>query len=142
VPKPRYHAAVSLALAAAVVVRSRDWRDALPVLVAGVLVDLDHLADYALRQVGGTSNYLLLPLHAWELVLGLLVRGTRVSRGLAGGLAGHLALDQWNACIDHPLAYWILFRARHGFRATAPVVDRERFIRESRWMDEPPRRWL
>ena len=40
-PRPRYHAALSLAVATVVVARTRRWRDALPVLVAGVLVDVD-----------------------------------------------------------------------------------------------------
>src|SRR5919204_1781782 len=116
-PRPRYHAAVSLGLAALVVARSRRWRDALPVLAAGVLVDLDHLVDLAATRASGKTEWLILPLHAWEWVCALLARRTRLSDGLAGGLATHLAMDQLNPAIRHPLFYWLVVRAAYGFRA-------------------------
>src|SRR5919201_4931374 len=102
-PRPRYHAAVSLGLASLVVLRSRRWRDALPVLVAGVLVDVDHLFDLSVSRALGKIDYAILPLHAWEWVFGLLLRGTQLSRGLAAGLAAHLAMDQLNPVVEHPL---------------------------------------
>lgn len=143
-PKPRYHAAVSLGLAALVVARSRRWRDALPVLVAGVLVDLDHLFDLGVHRLrrGGPPEYLVLPLHAWEWVLALLTRRTRLSLGLAGGLAAHLALDQGNRAIRHPLFYWIVVRAAHGFRAREPLVDSEYFQKNAAWMTRGPAEWV
>jgi hypothetical protein len=71
------------------------------------------------------------------------MHGQRTSRNLAGGLAGHLALDQWNPAIRHPLAYWILVRLRYGFRAYEPIVHRPHFDRDSSWMQGFSRRgWL
>src|SRR4249920_440551 len=98
-PLPRYHAMVSLGVAGVIVARSRRWRDALPILVAGVLVDVDHLVDLAVNRYTGKRDHLILPLHAWEWVFALLARNTRRERNLAGGLAGHLALDQFNTAI-------------------------------------------
>jgi hypothetical protein len=142
VPRPRYHTAVSLALAALVVARSRRWRDALPVLVAGVLVDIDHVVDLVANRRAGRLAWIILPLHAWEWVLGLLARRTRDTDGLAGGLAAHLALDQINHAITHPLFYWITFRALHAFRPRPPLIDPERYARGARWMQQSPRQWL
>ncbi len=142
VPKPRVHAAVTLGLAALMVARSRRWRDALPILVAGVLVDVDHLVDLGLARAIGGPKFIVLPLHAWEWVFGLLARNDRAARNLAGGLATHLALDQLNDAIAHPLFYWISVRALHRFRADAPLVDVERFRHTARWMHASPRDWL
>lgn len=142
-PRPRYHAALSLGLAALVVRRSRRWRDAWPILVAGVLIDLDHLLDLVVnRRAGDEARYLILPLHAWEWVFALVVRGTRLSLGLAGGLAAHLAMDQLNKAIRHPFFYWISLRAAHGFRARAPLVYPERMKEGARWMRQSPLDWI
>jgi hypothetical protein len=141
-PRPRYHAAVSLALAALVVARTRRLSSALPVLIAGVLVDVDHFVDLAANRASGKPDWLIIPLHAWEWVLTLAARGSQRSLGLAGGLAAHLAMDQWNPSIAHPLAYWITFRLRHGFRARAPLVDEARFLRAAAWMRAHPTRWF
>jgi hypothetical protein len=142
VPRPRYHTALSLSLAALVVWRTRRWRDAIPVLVAGVLVDVDHLVDLFANHRGGRLAWIILPLHAWEWVLGLLARRTRETDGLAGGLAAHLLLDQMNHAITHPLFYWITFRALHGFRPRPPLIDPERYTRGSSWMKQGPLDWL
>ena len=141
-PRPRYHAAVSLTLAALVVARSRRWRDALPILIAGVLVDLDHLVDLAATRATRKTEWVILPLHAWEWVFGLLTRRARLFDGLAGGLAAHLALDQLNSAIEHPFFYWISVRAAHGFRARPPLMDPARFQRGARWMAQSPREWF
>jgi hypothetical protein len=140
-PRPRYHAAVSLALAALVVARSRRWRDALPILIAGVLVDLDHLVDLGVFRLCGRGS-VVLPLHAWEWVLGLLVRGGRLTTGLAGGLATHLALDQLNRAVRHPFFYWIVVRAAHGFRPTAALVHPDEFEQSSSWRSDSPLSWF
>jgi hypothetical protein len=133
---------VSLGLAVLVVARTRRWRDALPVLVAGILVDIDHLVDLAANRRAGRLAWIILPLHAWEWVLTLLARRTRPTDGLAGGLAVHLALDQVNYAITHPLFYWIIFRAFHRFRAVAPLISPERYARGARWMTRSPTEWF
>jgi hypothetical protein len=75
-------------------------------------------------------------------VLALLVRRTRLADTFAGGLAAHLALDQFNDAISHPLFYWITFRALHLFRARAPLVDPERYSRGSTWMKQSVFDWV
>jgi hypothetical protein len=142
VPRPRYHTAVSLALATLVVARTHHWRDAVPVLVAGILVDIDHLVDLAANRRAGRLAWIILPLHAWEWVLTLLTRRRQFSDGLAGGLAAHLALDQSNNAITHPLFYWLTFRALHAFRPRPPLVNPERYARGARWMTQPPSKWM
>ncbi|MBV8713837.1 MAG: hypothetical protein JO020_27885 [Chloroflexi bacterium] len=138
-PRPRYHTAVSLGLAGLVVWRSHRWRDAIPVLIAGVLVDIDHLTDLFANRRAGRLAWVILPLHAWEWVLTLLARG---SHGFAAGLAAHLALDQLNTAITHPLFYWITFRALNRFRAREPLINPQRYARGAQWMFQHPREWL
>jgi hypothetical protein len=142
VPQPRYHTAVSLGLAALVVMRTRRWRDAIPVLVAGVLVDIDHLVDLLANRGTEKPQWVCLPLHAWEWVFALVARRSRQADGLAAGLAVHLALDQTNKAITHPLFYWISFRVLNGFRARHPLIDPVRYARYSGWMQQSPREWL
>ena len=143
-PRPRYHAAVSLGLAALVVARSRRWQDAVPVLVAGVLVDLDHLVDLAATRASGGSKqaWVILPLHAWEWVFGLLARHSRLADNLAAGLAAHLALDQLNPTIRHPLFYWLVVRIAYRFSATSPLVYPRHLTHGARWMTESPLSWF
>lgn len=141
-PKPRYHTAVSLGLAALVIARQRRWRAAIPILIAGVLVDIDHLVDLFANRSSKRPVWTILPLHAWEWVFALLLPRSSRADDLATGLAAHLALDQMNKAITHPLFYWITFRARHRFRARAPLVDPERYARGSDWMKQGPLDWL
>jgi hypothetical protein len=142
VPKPRYHTALSLGLAALMVARTRRWRSAVPILIAGVLVDIDHLVDLCANRQGADIRWTILPLHAWEWVMALLARRSPLSDGLAAGLAGHLALDQMNHAISHQFFYWISVRALYGFRARPPLAHLERYERGSRWMSEGPGGWF
>jgi hypothetical protein len=142
VPRPRYHTAVSIGLATLVVLRSHRWRDALPILVAGILVDVDHLVDFTANRAAGAPLWAILPLHAWEWVFSLLSRRRRLTDGVASGLAVHLALDQMNHAITHPLFYWITFRALHQFRARPPLVELERWQRGAGWMNQSPTKWV
>jgi hypothetical protein len=89
-----------------------------------------------------SPRWTILPLHAWEWVFALLTRRTVTTDALAGGLAAHLALDQSNHAISHPLFYWITFRLRHGFRAQPPLVNPERYQRGSRWMKQSFTDWI
>jgi hypothetical protein len=95
-----------------------------------VLVDVDHVVDLLARAI--------LPLHAWEWVLALLVRRQRVS----DGLAGYLALDQMTPPSVTSFFYWITFRALHRFRAQPPLIDPGRCARGARWMRPGPLDWF
>jgi hypothetical protein len=124
------------------VARTRRWRSAIPILIAGVLVDVDHLVDLVANRQGDDLRWTILPLHAWEWVMALLARRTPLSDGLAAGLAGHLALDQMNHAITHPLFYWISVRALYRFRARPPLASPERYERGAKWMSEGPGGWF
>lgn len=124
------------------VARTGRPRSAIPILIAGVLVDIDHIVDLFANRGADRPIWTILPLHAWEWVLALTLRHTRRADGLATGLAAHLALDHMNHAVTHPLFYWITFRALHRFRARAPLVDPERYARGSRWMKQTPLDWL
>lgn len=144
-PLPRYHAAATFALAGVVVAQSRRLSDALPILGAGILVDVDHLVDLAVARATGDvtrTRWIIVPLHAWEWVFALLFRRHRFARLLAGGLALHLVLDQSNHAIRHPLFYWIAVRARYGFRAEEPLLHSRRFQHARGWMSQSPTHWF
>jgi hypothetical protein len=124
------------------VARTRRWQSAIPILIAGVLVDVDHLVDLLANRQGADVRWTILPLHAWEWVMALLARRTPLGDGLAGGLAAHLALDQMNHAITHPLFYWISVRAVYRFRARAPLISPRRYLQGSRWMVNGPGDWF
>lgn len=100
-----------------------------PAMAAGlsaVLIDGDHLVDWALN--GGRVDYsrrIVVPLHGWEypaVLLGLArgggvplrLRGTAVALG-AGWLA-HLVLDTLVNRPRTPAGYSLLYRLVHRFR--------------------------
>jgi hypothetical protein len=132
----------SLALAGVVVARSRRWQDALPILVAGVLVDVDHLVDIGVLRARGQHDRIVLPLHAWEFVFALLARRSHMADGLAGGLATHLAMDQTNPAIRHPFFYWLWVRVMYRFRASEPLVYTEVFQASGEWVNKGPASWI
>jgi hypothetical protein len=141
-PRPRYHAAVSLGVAALLVARTRRWQDAVPVLAAGVLVDFDHLVDLAATRATGKPEWIIVPLHAWEWVFGLLARHSRRADNLAAGLAAHLALDQLNPTIRHPLFYWLVVRIAYRFSATSRLVYPRHLTHGAKWMTDSPLSWF
>src|SRR5690349_669215 len=95
---PRVHAAISTAVGlAAWAVTGKPA--ALPAALAGgFLIDGDHLFDYALRQLTGERERLILPLHGWEwaAVFWLVERRLFPFTGGAFTIAylAHLAVDQ------------------------------------------------
>lgn len=115
----------------------------MPILVAGVLVDVDHFVDLGVHRALGRADYIIVPLHAWELVLGLLWRGGQTAGATAAGLAVHLLLDTWfNVSVKHPLFYWLTVRALYRFRATEPLVHRDVFLEKAAWMERGPGSWI
>lgn len=94
---------------------------ALPIAVTtGVLVDLDHVIDFFDSKDQGRLCHMLRPFHAWEylfLALVVLLLSSQHSLFLVAflGYLSHLLLDQFANRV-HPLAYFIVYRAAHGFR--------------------------
>ena len=67
------------------VARTRRWRSAIPILIAGVLVDVDHFVDLFANRQGADVRWTILPLHAWEWVMALLARRSPSNRRSCGG---------------------------------------------------------
>jgi hypothetical protein len=116
--RPRVHAAAAVVALGLIHGRVR-WADRLAFWAGSVLVDADHLVDYALRRAG-QRQYLVLPLHGWEYVVVLaLLPGpaglSRFARGVALGLLFHLIIDQMTNEPGHPALYSLVYRVYHRF---------------------------
>lgn len=116
---PKQHAALSLGVG----LLGWWWSDkpaALPACLAvGVLIDLDHAADYAWYAATG-EHRLLLPLHGYELGLPLAwISARRLGPKAAGAVVAsyllHLVIDE-QSNQTRPGTYSLLWRARHCFR--------------------------
>ena len=94
---------------------------AIPVaLVTEFFVDLDHVTDLFDSQDHGRHRHMLRLFHAWKYLLVTLVVVLAFSQHpmlLTALLAylSHLLLDQLANRV-HPMAYFIVYRAAHGFR--------------------------
>ena len=115
---PRYHLLVSAALGGAAYAVTRSARAAVAPLVSGFLIDADHLLDYALIRTAVGERKILLALHGWEWLPAWLLadRWLGMRGALALGYATHLLIDQLSNEKRTPLAYFISYRAAHGFR--------------------------
>jgi hypothetical protein len=109
-PRPRYHLAGSLAIGLAL----GGGRRLTAALLAGFLVDVDHLVDL----LGRRQHRVVLPLHAWEFVpiVALLDRAAGLGGAASGAYLLHLAMDHvWNEKRSL-LGYSLLYRASKRFR--------------------------
>ena len=143
--RPRTHLLASLPLAYLVSHRW-GWPAAASVMAAGVLIDGDHLVDYAWTKVRRERSHFLAPLHGWELATGLAFvagkarrraereavpgrwhgrrpegvwgaqRVAAVLTGAALGMWVHLILDVIGNRPEHVGVYSLAYRALHGFR--------------------------
>ena len=91
-------------------------------IVAGVLVDADHVIDTLDDRDGDThlKMHMWRPFHAWEYaILGFVIFAlfwnNPVFLAFLLGYASHILLDNF-INVTHPLAYSIFFRASRGFR--------------------------
>lgn len=93
----------------------------MPVAVAtGVLIDADHATHVLHPADRGNARYMFRLLHAWEysfvgLVLYWAVWDHPLLLAAILGHLSHLTLDQITNTV-RPLAYFIVFRASHGFK--------------------------
>jgi hypothetical protein len=119
--RPSLHLAASLVVGAGFALARKDARPLLAALVSGVLVDLDHLADYALHRTPVGERYVIVPLHAWELLPALVPLDRRLGTGgaLTCAYLAHLCLDQATNTLRSPWSYSILYRLARRFRSDA-----------------------
>lgn len=123
----RFHVAASAAAAAAAYAVSESAVMAGAALASGILIDADHLIDYVafhrppygVRHLldiyyNGRLTHVLLPLHAWELVIFLALAAAAsqwppLTTGLLIGIGHHVLLDQiFNK--PYPLGYFLSYR--------------------------------
>lgn len=115
---PHKHVIISIAIGTAGWWGTGDVAACIAPIIAGVLPDLDHIADYAyFRQ--RSVHRLILPLHGYEYAL-LGVVAAWLTRNAVLGITTlsylvHLLTDQQENR-THRLGYSLLFRARHRFR--------------------------
>lgn len=140
--QPRVHLAV--ATVALLALRRRlHWADCCALLATGVLVDADHLIDYALYRWSGRRRWVVTPLHGWEYAAALLLAAPRlpwpgVARAAALGLLLHLILDQVTNRPAHPALYSLFFRWRRRFAAERLADGQD----AAGWMTRSWRTWL
>ncbi|HZQ99741.1 MAG TPA: hypothetical protein VFC93_13105 [Chloroflexota bacterium] len=116
---PRYHLLASAALGGLMWAATQQRRAAAAPLISGFLVDFDHLADYALTQLGVAEDKILLAAHGWEYVPLWWVadRLLGMRGGLVLGYVVHLSIDQLSNEKRSRLAYFVAYRAKQRFRA-------------------------
>ena len=166
--RPRTHVFSSLPLAYLISHRW-GWLGAFGALAAGVLIDGDHLLDYAWTKISRARNHFLAPLHGWEVAIGLTVvagkarrwaereavpgrwlgvtgEGMLSSRRVAAVLTGaalgmwlHLALDVLGNRPKHIGVYSLGYRAVHGFRRERTGWSEETGFHY--WSELPWYRW-
>jgi hypothetical protein len=115
---PHKHAIISAAIGAIGWWRTKDIKAGVAAVAAGVLPDLDHIADYAYYRSRGTHR-LILPLHGYEYAvfgaIAALRAGSRILGIAALSYLVHLLADQMENR-THLLGYFVLFRVWRRFR--------------------------
>lgn len=132
--RPIHHIAVSAAVSALVWAFLRDATAAAVCFLTGILMDLDHLIDYAynygprfrLKHFFSAFRYeafenIFVFLHSWEFIalyfaILWLIDWQPVALGAVIGVAVHLGLDHFFN--EHSrFAYFLSYRIFHGFSA-------------------------
>ncbi len=144
---PRGHTVISLAAGGAVwAATGSPW--AVPAaLVAGVLIDVDHLVDYLELALTMKRRHFFVPLHGYELavvgfVAAFFTGWNPIALGAAAGYAGHVLADAYANHVPKRM-YSLAFRLARGFRSHDPwdpdSVDRRHAdIRLLRWILRKP----
>ncbi len=129
-PYPTQHLAVTLPLIAAIPPRYR-----LPVLIGGVLIDVDHFLDVGVHKAGRGVDRTFIPFHGLDVIAAVaLVASWRKSPTLGAvalGMALHHAMDYVSE--RNWVKVSLLWRAKRRFYA--PNVHRD-------WEDRSPLTWL
>jgi hypothetical protein len=115
---PHKHAIISTAIGAIGWWMTKDIKAGVAAVAAGVLPDLDHIADYVYYRARGTHR-LILPLHGYEYAVFGAIAALRADSRILGIAAlsylVHLLADQMENR-THPLGYFVLFRVWRRFR--------------------------
>jgi hypothetical protein len=115
---PHKHVIISTTIGAIGWWKTRDIRACIAAIAAGVLPDLDHIADYSYYRWRGVHR-LILPLHGYEYAIlsaiAALLAGNQILGVATVSYSVHLLADQMENH-THTLGYSLLFRARHKFR--------------------------
>lgn len=129
-PYPTQHLSVTLPLIAAMPARYR-----VPVIVGGILIDVDHFLDVGLHKVGIARERTFIPLHGLDVIAAVTVvaacRKSRTLGAVALGMALHHAMDYVNE--RDWVKVSLLWRAKRRFHA--PRVRRG-------WERRSPLTWL
>ncbi|HEX2172696.1 MAG TPA: hypothetical protein VHL09_09660 [Dehalococcoidia bacterium] len=140
--RPRDHALISLALAAAFTAATGSRKAGLAALAVGTLIDADHLVDLLVVYRTKQRDWLIMPLHGWEhLLAGALILSRRPGWGLLAAVISygvHVSTDHWTNLLGPAKIYSILYRTRCGFRASRLNIPFE----PHDWVEQNPLKWV
>ena len=115
---PHKHAIIATTIGAVGWWMTSDVGAMVAAIAAGVLPDLDHIADYSYYRWRGVHR-LILPLHGYEYAVvgaaAALLTGNKILGVAALSYLVHLLADQMENR-TRKWGYSLLFRAWHGFR--------------------------
>ena len=120
---PPAHAAISLGIGAIVWLITRSTGSVAAALLAGVLIDLDHIPDYYRWLVLDKTDRIWFFAHSYEYLVPMLVASYLSGWNplvIAGSLAflGHLLADQLANPVG-PFSYFLTYRISKRFYAPA-----------------------
>ncbi len=133
-PRPRYHALATVAGVWILSSKRPSRRTMLSAIACGLLIDLDHLVDWAWNKRQPESLHSVIPLHGWEWAPLLYLLGPKPA---FYAFLGHLAIDQLSNNVRNWATYFLTYRTFRRF-------DAKYFSREggrAKWLDEPWHNW-
>lgn len=135
---PQAHALISAALGGGVWILTQDTPAAVGALLAGTLIDVDHLLDAWIAAKDSGWNLKGFPrkfnerrlclqiMHSWEMLFGLLVltildfSSSTLLVGVTLSLTIHLLIDQFHWRV-HPMFYFLWWRLSVKFERQASI---------------------
>lgn len=141
---PSRHAAISLGLGLLLWWRTASFLSLVLTMVAGFLIDVDHLVEYFRYRITGKRDKLYVLLHSLELLvplwaLALAFRRQTQALVITLGFFAHLASDGF-AYGNNPWIYFFIYRARKGFNFDV-LSPPKRPMKELDWVQWSPLSW-
>ncbi|MSQ15578.1 MAG: hypothetical protein EXR50_06925 [Dehalococcoidia bacterium] len=133
-PRPRVHAIATMAGVWLLTSKRPSRRTVVSALVFGVLVDLDHVVDWAWAKRDPATKHYVVPLHGWEFLPLLYYFASRTA---FFSYLAHLTFDQVFNNVRTWASYSLLYRAFHRF-------DRDSFTssyKRAKWLQQPWYDW-